>query len=64
TVWALTGPGPNRLADLCDDALCLPAARPATVQELHLVAIHVLCGAVDAAVATAARSRFRNEALA
>jgi phosphoheptose isomerase len=64
TVWALTGPEPNRLADLCDDALCLPAARAATVQELHLVAIHVLCAAVDEAVQAAGRARYRHEALA
>jgi len=51
TVWGLTGPAPNPLADLCDDALCFDAERACTVQELHLVAIHVLCGAVDAAMA-------------
>jgi type III pantothenate kinase len=42
--WALTGPGPNALADLADDALALPGTSTATVQELHLVAVHVLCG--------------------
>ncbi|MDP9399818.1 MAG: glycosyltransferase [Actinomycetota bacterium] len=47
TTWSLTGPGPNPLAELSDDALCVPAGPTATVQELHLVAVHVLCGAVD-----------------
>jgi phosphoheptose isomerase len=47
TTRALTGPGPNPLAELCDDALCVPARAGATVQELHLVAVHVLCLAVD-----------------
>jgi type III pantothenate kinase len=47
TVWGLTGPAPNPLADLCDDVLSFTAERACTVQELHLVAIHVLCGAVD-----------------
>jgi type III pantothenate kinase len=51
TTWAMTGPGPNPLTDLCDDAVCVPAPRTATVQELHLVAMHVLCQAVDGAVA-------------
>ncbi|MEA2293522.1 MAG: hypothetical protein QOE86_1161 [Solirubrobacteraceae bacterium] len=46
-VWAMTGSAPNPLADLCDDAICIAARRTATVQELHLVALHVLCQAVD-----------------
>jgi len=50
TVWGLTGPGPNPLADLCDEVLSFDAPRSSTVQELHLVAIHVLCAAVDAAL--------------
>jgi glycosyltransferase involved in cell wall biosynthesis/phosphoheptose isomerase len=49
--WGVTGIGPNPLADLCDDAVCLPGATTATVQELHLVALHMLCCAVDREVA-------------
>ena len=45
--WALTGPASCALAGTCDEALCLPGQGPATVQELHLVAIHLLCLAVD-----------------
>jgi hypothetical protein len=51
----MTGPAPNPLADLCDEVLAVEAERTCTVQELHLVAIHVLCGAVDAALAAADR---------
>lgn len=47
TVWGLTGPGPNPLAAACDDALCAGGATTATVQEIHLVAVHLLCAAVD-----------------
>jgi type III pantothenate kinase len=47
TTWALTGPAPNPLAELCDDAVAIRAATTATVQELHLVAVHVLCAAID-----------------
>ena len=47
TTWALTGGGASPLADACDDALRLGGASLATTQELHLVALHVLCGAVD-----------------
>jgi D-sedoheptulose 7-phosphate isomerase len=48
---ALTGAAPNPLAEVCDEAICLPAATTATVQELHLLAVHLLCAAVDQRVA-------------
>ena len=47
--WAMTGPAPNPLADSCDDALVVDAERAATVQEAHLVAIHLLCAFVETA---------------
>ena len=47
TAWALTGPAPNPVAELADDALCVDAEATATVQEVHQVAIHLLCAAVD-----------------
>ncbi len=47
TVLAFTGPGPNQLAELADSALCVEARYTATVQELHLVALHIVCAAVD-----------------
>lgn len=47
TTWALTGPAPNPLAAACDDALCVPAPTTATVQEAHLVAVHLLCARFD-----------------
>ncbi|MCW2816299.1 MAG: gmhA [Nocardioides sp.] len=46
-VWALTGPRPNPLADEADEACCVDARFTATVQELHLVALHMICAAVD-----------------
>jgi phosphoheptose isomerase len=49
-VWAMTGPPPNPLAALADDAICVAAPDTATVQEVHLVAIHALCDALDAEV--------------
>jgi D-sedoheptulose 7-phosphate isomerase len=48
--WALTGPGPNPLADACDDAVCLPGDT-ATVQEMHLAALHMLCRALEERIA-------------
>ena len=49
-VWAFTGPGPNPLADVADEALCVDATYTATVQELHLVGLHVLCAGFDRAM--------------
>jgi D-sedoheptulose 7-phosphate isomerase len=47
TVWALTGPGPNPLAEQADQALAVESAAPTAVQEVHLVAIHALCSTVE-----------------
>ena len=47
TTWALTGRPGNPLAELCDDALCVDSRYTATVQEIHLIAIHLVCAAVD-----------------
>jgi D-sedoheptulose 7-phosphate isomerase len=50
TAWALTGPGPNPVADACADAITVDTPATSTVQEVHLAAIHIMCAAVDAAV--------------
>jgi phosphoheptose isomerase len=50
TVWAMTGPAPNPLARLADEALCVAGADTSVVQEVHLVAIHTLCAALDAEI--------------
>lgn len=50
TVWAMTGRAPNPLHRAADEALCVDAPVAATVQELHLVAVHMLCEAFDEAV--------------
>ncbi|MGW3493625.1 D-sedoheptulose-7-phosphate isomerase [Streptomyces sp. NPDC001020] len=52
-VWAMTGPRPNPLATRADAALGVNAEQTATVQEAHLVALHLLCESFDAAVAGA-----------
>ena len=51
TSWGLTGPAPNPLARLCDDALQVPRGDAQTVQELHLVCVHLLCEQVELALA-------------
>jgi len=50
TTWALTGPAPNPLAAACDEAIAVPAGSTSAVQEVHLVAVHALCAAIDAHV--------------
>ncbi|WP_061294023.1 D-sedoheptulose-7-phosphate isomerase [Herbidospora cretacea] len=50
TAWALTGPPPNELARLCDDAIAVPSRNPAVVQEVHLVLVHLLCEAMEEAL--------------
>jgi type III pantothenate kinase len=61
TVWGLTGAAPNPLAELCDEVVAIAAERTCTVQELHLVAIHVLCAAVDEALAEKSREPQRTQ---
>lgn len=50
TTLAMTGPAPNPLAAVADDAICIDSPWTATVQECHLVALHLVCAAFDAAV--------------
>jgi D-sedoheptulose 7-phosphate isomerase len=47
TTWAMTGPLPNPLASLCDDALVVDAPDTSTVQEVHLAVVHALCAVLD-----------------
>jgi D-sedoheptulose 7-phosphate isomerase len=50
TVLACTGPLPNPLAARADEVLAIDAVST-TVQELHLVAVHEICGAFENALA-------------
>ncbi|HEX6887050.1 MAG TPA: SIS domain-containing protein [Candidatus Nanopelagicales bacterium] len=56
TTWAITGPLPNPLAESCEEVAAIPAATTSAIQEVHLVAVHVLCRAFDAALAAATAS--------
>ena len=47
TAWGLTGTGPNPVADICDEAVSVEAPATSTVQEVHLIIIHLLCAAID-----------------
>jgi D-sedoheptulose 7-phosphate isomerase len=50
TAWAFTGPSSNPVCEAADDALCVDAPLTATIQEIHQIALHLLCAAVDAEV--------------
>ncbi len=50
TTWAFTGPAPNPLAAASDDVVVVDSPWTATVQELHLVGLHLLCAALDQAL--------------
>ncbi len=60
--WALTGRPGSPLAERVDDHVCVDTPHTATVQEIHLIAIHLLCAAVDEALA--APRRFRRAVVA
>jgi D-sedoheptulose 7-phosphate isomerase len=46
-VWSMTGPLPNPLAEHSTEVCSVDAPYTATVQELHLVALHIACAALD-----------------
>jgi phosphoheptose isomerase len=50
TVWAMTGPAPNPLTGLAHESLAVEGPSTATVQEVHLVALHLVCAALDVAL--------------
>jgi type III pantothenate kinase len=63
-VWGLCGETPNSLAEICDEALNVASSSTATVQEIHMVAVHMLCAAVDREVAFREHSASHEAALA
>jgi D-sedoheptulose 7-phosphate isomerase len=50
TVWAMTGRAPNPLTRLADESLTVDGPSTATVQEVHLVGLHLVCAALDVAL--------------
>src|SRR4051812_37343798 len=49
--WGLTGAGASPLARRCDEYVSVRSPSTATVQEVHQVALHLLCEALDREVA-------------
>jgi phosphoheptose isomerase len=48
-VWAMTGPGPNPLSALADDALAVACDATPSIQDVQQVAVHLLCLAFELA---------------
>jgi D-sedoheptulose 7-phosphate isomerase len=49
----LTGQGGGKMKPLCDVCLCVPSASTPRVQEMHIVAGHLICELAEAALAHA-----------
>jgi D-sedoheptulose 7-phosphate isomerase len=47
--WAMTGPAPNPLTTAVDDHLAVPCPETPSVQDVHQVAVHLLCLAFEQA---------------
>jgi D-sedoheptulose 7-phosphate isomerase len=45
-----TGKNPGEMASLCDQCLCVPSAETAIVQQIHIIAGHIICGLVERAI--------------
>jgi D-sedoheptulose 7-phosphate isomerase len=51
TIVGLTGSSGGKMKDLCDIAVCVPAADTPRIQESHILIGHVLCEIVEAELA-------------
>jgi D-sedoheptulose 7-phosphate isomerase len=47
TTVGFTGSEPRDMAALCDYCLCAPSAETAIIQQIHIVAGHIVCGLVE-----------------
>jgi len=45
--WAMTGPRPNPLAEVAEDALAVDCTSAPSVQDVHQVAVHLVCLAFE-----------------
>jgi D-sedoheptulose 7-phosphate isomerase len=55
--WSFTGPAPNPLSRSTERSLAVDAPTTAAIQELHLVALHLVCAGFDASLETIAARR-------
>lgn len=50
-IWGLTGPPGSPLQAACDSVLAVRSPVTSTIQEVHQVAVHLLCESIDATLA-------------
>lgn len=43
-----TGEGPRTMDELCDAVLHAPSSQTAVIQQIHITAVHLICGLVEA----------------
>jgi D-sedoheptulose 7-phosphate isomerase len=61
--WSFTGPAPNPLSRRTERSLAVDASTTAAIQELHLVALHLVCAGFDARLGTIADRRSMSAAI-
>jgi len=47
TTIGFTGKNPGDMAGLCDHCLCAPSAETPIIQQIHIIAGHIVCGLVE-----------------
>ena len=55
SVVGLTGQSGGSLAEFCDRLLAVPSSNVARIQEVHILCLHALCGAIEASIKTGDR---------
>jgi len=50
TTLGFTGSSPGGMKELCDYILCAPSAKTSVIQQIHIVAAHLVCGLVEARI--------------
>jgi D-sedoheptulose 7-phosphate isomerase len=50
TTLGFTGSSPGGMNELCDHILCAPSTKTSVIQQIHIVAAHLVCGLVEARI--------------
>jgi D-sedoheptulose 7-phosphate isomerase len=45
-----TGSSPGGMKELCDHIFCAPSAKTSVIQQIHIIAAHLVCGLVEARI--------------
>lgn len=59
--WGLCGQGASALDEACEQTLCVEECSTPTIQEVHMVAVHTLCEAVEREIVLHERGLPRRE---